>query len=691
MRLKQRVGDFKVRELLREGYLCDRGPIRVYRVTKRKLTTPEAIGVLAAEAGVDREQIGVAGLKDRQGITVQHMSVVDGREVQLDVDGLRIDPIGFAELPLTSEDSLGNAFDINVRALQGHEVSALRSNLDAVREGGVPNYFDDQRFGNLRAGQGWVALDLARGKIQDGLRRLLCEPSPFDDDRHQRLKRGLDEQWGNWAECTEVARRLGLHRSVFEHLEDHPDDFAGAFRYVASRTRLIHLYAWQSHVWNRAVAGWVRSQVGLEDRVVLDSVEGPLVCPAAPLGAATRERDFPLPGAGFEGVDSTEDEALLADALAEEGMVPDQFRIEGVPGFQLKPEPRPLFVVPRHLRVRPSQPDSENRGLLMVRLRFELPRGSYATLVVKRLCATRVASEAESDPREGESGERGRFEGGERERGPREFGGGPRRDRGPAREREFHGDGGSGRDSGRGDFGRDDRAARGERFEGRGRQGDDERRGGGRFHSAGPGDRRPGGRERFDSRGGRGGGSYGSGRFGDRERGSGGGGRGFRSGGPGGRDGWQSGRGGDRQGAGRWQGGPGGGERDGREGGRERFGRDRGERGQRDHGDRDYGDRGRREGTTHGGGPRRDGPGWNRGGGPRESARGGFGGRERGPGGPGRDGRRGFDERERGAREGGPGGGERGGWQRGGPRQGWGGRPRNDRHEGGGHLHGSRR
>ena len=150
MRLKQRVGDFKVRELLREGYLLERGPVRVYRVTKRKLTTPEAVDVLAAEAGVDRQQVGIAGLKDRQGITVQHMSVVDGRDVQLDVDGLRIEPVGSADQPLDSTDSLGNAFDINVRALTSREVSALRANLDPVREGGVPNYFDDQRFGCLR-------------------------------------------------------------------------------------------------------------------------------------------------------------------------------------------------------------------------------------------------------------------------------------------------------------------------------------------------------------------------------------------------------------------------------------------------------------------------------------------------------------------------------------------------------------
>jgi tRNA pseudouridine13 synthase len=579
MKLKHRVGDFKVRELLREDYLEDSGPVRVYRVTKRKLTSPEAARVLAAEAGVGQEQVGLAGLKDRQGITVQHMSVVDGRDVRLEVEGLRIEPIGFARSPLESADSLGNAFDINVRALSPSEVSALRSNLDSVREGGVPNYFDDQRFGNLRAEQGWVPLDLARGRIEEGLRRMLCEPSPFDDDRHARLKRLLDEHWGDWLECLDVARRIGVHRSLFEHLAEHPTDFAGAFRHVAARTRLIHLYAWQSHVWNRAVAAWVRGRVAVDDRVVLESVEGPLVCPGTPLGAADLGRTLPLPGPGLQGVTDPEHERLFADVLAEDGLVPDQFRIEGVPGFQLKPEARSLFVVPRFLRVRPSQPDPEHRGGLMVRLRFELPRGSYATLVVKRLCSTRVGDRDEERGGEQAALDRVRRSGGERGAGGADFARGrPDRSRGfDEARRGPRRDGADSRFEGR----RDGRGQYGDRRDGGGGRYQDRRDGGGRSFG-GPrdgrgqyGDRRDGGGGRYQDRRDGGGRSFGGprdgrGQYGDRRDGGGGRFQDRREGGGqagfGARGGYRSDerRGGDRggrfegggRGHGGWRGGP---------------------------------------------------------------------------------------------------------------------------------------
>ena len=51
MELKQRVGDFRVRELLRPDVLRPSGEFRVYRVIKRKLTSLEAAEALALEAG----------------------------------------------------------------------------------------------------------------------------------------------------------------------------------------------------------------------------------------------------------------------------------------------------------------------------------------------------------------------------------------------------------------------------------------------------------------------------------------------------------------------------------------------------------------------------------------------------------------------------------------------------------------
>jgi tRNA pseudouridine13 synthase len=411
--IKQRVGDFRVRELLASDYLVESGEHRVYRVTKRKLTTQKAVAILAEEAGVERREVGIAGFKDRQAISTQYMSVPGGRPVRVQTGEIRIEFVGFAREPLTSEKSQGNAFELTVRGLSRPDVTLLRTNLPLVREHGLVDYFDDQRFGNLTHGQGWVAKELMLGRPEEALKMLLASRNPSDDDAHRRFKDEVLRDWGDWRACRDHAGRLGEYHSVFEHLAKQPDDFSGAFARVATRLRLIHLFAWQSHLWNRAVADRLRTLLPLQERVLLDCVEGPLVSHAGPLPRALADRPrFPLPGERLEGIDEPEDVALYTAVLAREGMTPAELAVvPEIPGFVLKAELRELVVVPRHLRVRPPEPDTLARGAMQVRVRFELPRGSYASLVVKRLLARPHGQVEPHEPERGPTGGHGRGRG----------------------------------------------------------------------------------------------------------------------------------------------------------------------------------------------------------------------------------------------------------------------------------------
>lgn len=448
MKLKQRSDDFRVRELLGADVLAPRGEFRVYRVIKSKLTSFEAARALALEAGANAGDVSMCGLKDRQGVTLQHMAVRHGPAVSLRTPELRIETAGFASEPLESKASEGNAFEIVLRGLQKEDVDVLRANAPVLRERGLINYFDDQRFGNLRHGQGWIALELVRGQHEAALRALLTARSPHDDTKARAFKRALDSYWGDWTSCRDIAGKFGEHHSLFEHLKHSPQDFAGAFYHLATRLRLIHLYAYQSHLWNRAVADWVRARVEPTKRVVLKCAEGPLVYPEIDVElAATPEATFRLPGPRLADVKDKEQFELLADVLAHDQLVPAQFVIEGVSGFQLKGEERALIVTPQHLRLRPARADSLNFGTLEVEVRFELPRGAYATLVVRRLLETsakrsevvtpRALAPRRPERREDPAGERSprprREDSGGRERRSGPAGERPRRDWGPSK------------------------------------------------------------------------------------------------------------------------------------------------------------------------------------------------------------------------------------------------------------------
>lgn len=434
MKLKARPADFKVFEQLREGILQPRGGHRVYHVTKTKLTSMEAAGELAAELGIAPGDVHMAGLKDRQGTTSQYMSVYHGRDVRWNSQELKIETAGFTDEPLDSSHSEGNHFQIVVRDLGAIELERLREALEPVRTYGLPNYFDEQRFGNLRHGQGWIALDLIRGNTGDALRRLLASVSPHDNAQSRSLKEQLWRRWGDWRVCREIAGRYGRHHSVFEHLRRDPEDFAGAFGRVSKRERLIHLFAFQSHLWNRAVARFLDDRLGEDQRFGLRNLEGKLVFPrgAMPVEESWGGR-FPLPGERLEGIEDPQARWLLTHVLERHSIRPEDFAIPGIPGFTFKTEQRPLAVIPQNMRARPAEPDREHPGKKSVSLEFSLPRGAYATLVVRRMVGPTVVDDSTrfaEGRSQGEPYGRGAYQGGAR--GARRGRGGPRRG-GPGR------------------------------------------------------------------------------------------------------------------------------------------------------------------------------------------------------------------------------------------------------------------
>lgn len=395
MKLKQKAQDFRVRELLDERYLSDRGRFRVYRVTKKKLTSMEAAAKLAELSGVPAGEVAMAGLKDRQGVTIQFMSVQGGRPVFWKSPDLRIETAGYAATALSSTASLGNEFEITLRGLTHDERDELVRGVAEVKAYGLPNYFGEQRFGNLRHGQGWIARDLARGKHEDALKKLLCGRSEHDDDHNSRFKGSLEARWGDWRICREIAGKFGNYISVFQHLAREEGDFAGAFRFVKSQVRLIHLFAWQSHLWNRALAAYIDEITPSKNRFAVSSPEGVLVFARGAMAIdPAMKGKFRLPGPGLDDVTHPHQRDLLALELRKQGLQPHEFRIEGVSGFQLKGEDRAILVHPRKLML-----EEDRSGRTVVR--FELPRGAYATLVMARLVPPRPGQREESSaPRE---------------------------------------------------------------------------------------------------------------------------------------------------------------------------------------------------------------------------------------------------------------------------------------------------
>ncbi len=134
-------------------------------IEKRDTSAEDLTRHLARVLNVDRNDIGVAGLKDRRAVTRQFVSVPAVAEPQLnniDTDSIRLLASTRHQNKLRTGHLRGNRFSILIRDVvpNAHE-RAVR--IAAVLEKtGFPNYFGQQRFGN-EGGTLETGFDLLRG------------------------------------------------------------------------------------------------------------------------------------------------------------------------------------------------------------------------------------------------------------------------------------------------------------------------------------------------------------------------------------------------------------------------------------------------------------------------------------------------------------------------------------------------
>lgn len=122
-------------------------------VKKRHANSEWVARQLALFAGVDKLDVGYAGLKDRNAVTTQGFSVkVTGCEAEPDwgalaVEGVEVVSVARTRRKLKRGMLAGNRFEIRLQGVVDEEAS-LESRLQQIQQQGVPNYFGPQRFGH---------------------------------------------------------------------------------------------------------------------------------------------------------------------------------------------------------------------------------------------------------------------------------------------------------------------------------------------------------------------------------------------------------------------------------------------------------------------------------------------------------------------------------------------------------------
>jgi tRNA pseudouridine13 synthase len=384
MKLKCQPDDFRVEELPVVSP-SDAGRFAFYRLTKRDIGTIEAVEVICRRWNLAARRVSYGGLKDRHAATIQYLTITDGPARSMKTPNVDLEPLGRLAHPYGPQNFRGNRFHLVLRDMADADVIRASSEIASLSTDGLPNYFDDQRFGSVGYSGDFIAHAWLVGNHERALELALVEANPFDRSSVKAQKAILRANWGKWAEAKTLLERSSM-RSIVTYLVDHPTDFRGAFARLRREFRTLYFSAFQSHLWNLMLARWIERSTTPLQRVGIALKAGTFPFPrrlTSEQALALSESPLPLPSSR-EPLPAGALGEVVQEVLKEFQLEWTNLRVKHLKDVFFSKGSRACLIFPENLAIATID-DELHRGRRGMRLSFELGRGSYATIMVKRI------------------------------------------------------------------------------------------------------------------------------------------------------------------------------------------------------------------------------------------------------------------------------------------------------------------
>ncbi len=374
MKLKRSPYDFVVQEMVKLD-VKRKGRYSLYLVKKFGANTMDVIRDMARRMRISPSSISYGGLKDRYAVSSQYVTVDGDFRWNIKARNYEAIYLGKVDEPMERGKIEGNRFTIKLKGFPKDREEDLQREIELVKEFGFVNYYGDQRFGSARHGKGFFAKKLIE-RDYEGALRLLFTPSRKDGSKLRRLKRCVLENWGNWERCVSMAE--GEEKKILLFLSGKKmtkGNFKKAIELMNHETLLLFLHAYQSFIWNETSKGVVERF--FDDRFYVSYSAGEMAffrsSKGVPEEVLALEIPFPGPKLKPEGIWGE----IMLEVLKREGIGGLENFKTHVKGGLFETHRRKFIVFPRNLSYRLLNGDVE--------LSFELPSGSYATTLLKRV------------------------------------------------------------------------------------------------------------------------------------------------------------------------------------------------------------------------------------------------------------------------------------------------------------------
>jgi len=357
MKIKEDPEDFIVKELsnikLSKIYS---NSYSIYILKKTNLTTNEAIAILAKKLKINKKEIGVSGFKDKYAVTYQYISI-KGEKLIFNNANIQLEWQGYSKKPIEVGSHEGNHFEITLKLSKEEKLSKL--------ETAMPNYFGEQRFGSIPYFQNsddFIAKQLIKKYYWEAIKIFLTKYS--EEDKDKEIKKEILE---NWKQLKKIKGLKGVYKKIVHTLVKTNNPLL-ALKSLSHYAQQSFIYAYQSYLWNEILRSYIESKGSISRAKY---VCGQLSYPKKPL------QNLKIPILNYKSDISTELKPHVDKILKKEGITQKQLRTKIFPEAFFSTSLRDAFVEVNDLKI-------QEKGNT-TKLSFTLPKGSYATTLLKYL------------------------------------------------------------------------------------------------------------------------------------------------------------------------------------------------------------------------------------------------------------------------------------------------------------------
>ncbi|MFX1259504.1 MAG: tRNA pseudouridine(13) synthase TruD [Promethearchaeota archaeon] len=382
-----------------------------FDLVKVNKDTFEAVRDLSKALKISPKLIKYSGLKDKCSISVQKISI-KGNFVK-ELKKLKIKDIFAKNIAPTKKSvkmgaNWGNHFTIILRNIENKEnlKESIEKIFKKLTKCGFPNYFGIQRFGQYRPNSNRVGRFLLESAYEKAFNEFITTIYSTESYELQSIRQSFKKNESLEKSYEKFPKSLNYERSMIKHLINNPGDYKGCFETLPNDLKSLLVSAFQSYLFNKMISLRVKKGIPLFKPVkgdvisILDDDKGHITQIKYIYGKNRGKYDnflekalklnravivIPIVGYNTDLNEFPLMKTLLEEIIKQEDISDTIFKSELLYLLEFKGSFRAMMVKPIGLKLIELKDDDLFPGKKKVKIEVSLPKGSYATVLLREL------------------------------------------------------------------------------------------------------------------------------------------------------------------------------------------------------------------------------------------------------------------------------------------------------------------